>query len=232
MKGGKDIAITIAPKDGGRSFLLTSSDAGAALKVLDFNENIVGGKLRIEAVYKGMMPDSRLQGNLVVNDFRVLDAPVFAQLLSIASLTGILEALGGEGLQFNGLIVPFVSERGVIRVDGARATGITLGVTASGTVDERNETIDIKGTLIPAYLINSALGRLPIVGPLFSGGEKGGGVFAAEFRVKGKADKPEVSTNPLTAFAPGFLRNFFKVFERKDKLPETKENNGKERSTN
>ena len=139
-----------------------------------------------------------------------------------------MEALGGDGLQFNQLVAPFVSGPDQVRVKGARATGITLGITASGIVDTKNETMDLEGTLIPAYLINSALGRLPIVGPLFSGGQKGGGVFAAQFRVKGNLDKPDVSTNPLSALAPGFLRNIFKAFESKDDAGGPKPN-GKDR---
>jgi hypothetical protein len=127
------------------------------------------------------------------------------------------------------LVVPFVSGPDQIRVKDARATGITLGITATGTVDTKNETMDLEGTLIPAYLINSALGRLPIVGPLFTGGQKGGGVFAAAFRVKGNVDKPEISTNPLTALAPGFLRNIFRVFDRKDDAGEADTNNAKDR---
>jgi hypothetical protein len=232
MKKARKIELKITPDGNKRHFLLTSNDAGQALKVLDFNENVVGGSLRIDATYRGMMPDSPLQGILSVDNFRVLNAPVFAQLLSIASLTGILEALGGKGLQFNQLIVPFVSGPDQVRVEDARATGITLGITATGSVDTINETIDLRGTLIPAYLINSALGRLPIVGPLFSGGQKGGGVFAAEFRVKGNVDKPDVSTNPLTALAPGFLRNIFKVFERKEDAGGGQKNKAKKRPEN
>ena len=226
MDTARKIHIQITPNGDKRHFVLTSKDAGAALKVLDFNDNVAGGTLRIDANYLGMMPASPLEGVLIIDKFRILNAPVFVQLLSIASLTGILEALGGNGLQFNQLVVPFVSGPDQVRVKDARATGITLGITASGSVDTKNETIDLKGTLIPAYLINSALGRLPIVGPIFSGGQKGGGVFAAEFRVKGNVDKPEVSTNPLTALAPGFLRNFFKVFERKDEAKGADKNTG------
>jgi hypothetical protein len=67
---------------------------------------------------------------------------------------------------------------------------------------------------------------------LFSGGQKGGGVFAAEFRVKGNVDTPDVSTNPLTALAPGFLRNIFKVFERKEDAGGGQKNKAKKRPEN
>ncbi len=40
-------------------------------------------------------------------------------------------------------------------------------------------------------------------------GGKGQGIFAAKFRVAGSAADPGISVNPLSAFAPGFLRGLF-----------------------
>ena len=67
------------------------------------------------------------------------------------------------------------------------------------------ETIDINGTIIPAYTINSLLGRIPVLGTLLTG-EKGGGIFAAAYKVSGPVEKPKMAVNPLSALAPGFLR--------------------------
>ena len=43
---------------------------------------------------------------------------------------------------------------------------------------------------------------------LLLGGE-GQGLFAANYRVTGSEIDPQVSVNPLSAFAPGFLRRLF-----------------------
>ena len=67
--------------------------------------------------------------------------------------------------------------------------------------------MDLRGTLVPAYTINSVLGNIPILGTLLTGGE-GEGVFALTYRVSGAPDSPTVSVNPLSALAPGFLRSF------------------------
>ena len=61
---------------------------------------------------------------------------------------------------------------------------------------------------MPLYTINSAVGRIPLIGDLLVGDE-GSGVFAATYRLRGPLDDPEVSVNPLAALAPGFLRNIF-----------------------
>jgi hypothetical protein len=59
----------------------------------------------------------------------------------------------------------------------------------------------------PAYAINSILGNVPIIGPLFGGGSQG--LFAANYRVSGPSNDPDVTVNPLSALAPGILRQLF-----------------------
>jgi hypothetical protein len=64
---------------------------------------------------------------------------------------------------------------------------------------------------VPAYVFNSLLGRIPVLGWMFSP-EKGGGVIAARYSVRGPLESPEVTVNPLSTFTPGFLRNLFNIF--------------------
>jgi len=49
-----------------------------------------------------------------------------------------------------------------------------------------------------------------VLGKLFSP-EKGGGVFAASWRMQGPFADPAVSVNPLAALTPGALRGLFKL---------------------
>jgi hypothetical protein len=80
-----------------------------------------------------------------------------------------------------------------------------------GRLDLDNDTADLQGTIVPAYFFNSLLGNVPLVGRLFSP-ERGGGVFAARYSLKGKLDDPDVAVNPLSALTPGFLRGVFGIF--------------------
>jgi len=77
----------------------------------------------------------------------------------------------------------------------------------------------MNGTLIPAYAINSALNSIPILGPILTGGEKGGGILAATYTYHGPIATAEPSVNPLAALAPGFLRHIFDIFRAKPPLP-------------
>jgi hypothetical protein len=76
------------------------------------------------------------------------------------------------------------------------------------------DVVDIYGTIVPAYAINSVLGRIPVLGKLLTGGEKGGGVFAANYSMSGSIDEPKILVNPLSALTPGFLRKVFGVFDK------------------
>ncbi len=72
--------------------------------------------------------------------------------------------------------------------------------------------MNLRGTLVPSYTLNSLLGNIPILGMLLTGGE-GEGVFALTYRVRGSVESPTVSVNPLSVLAPGFLRRFVTAFE-------------------
>ena len=207
---GKTVRLLIQPSGDKRTLLITSDDAGASLNVLDLMDNMTGGELELTGTFDDTLPNSPLTGRLNVSDFRVTRMPVLAHLVSLIGLTGILEAIGGEGLSFNTLDAPFQHNHGVLELNDARANGTSLGLTASGKIYTDAEFIDLKGTIVPAYLVNSFLGKIPLIGGLFSGGEEGGGMFAANYQVTGALTKPVAKVDPLTALAPSFLRNIFR----------------------
>jgi len=217
----KSFELTIRPAaDGNRDFVLTSADAGETMKAMDFYDDMIGGQLQIIGKYDDAAPGQPLKGRLKVKDYRVGKAPALAHVLSIMALTGILEALQGDGLAFNSLDIPFVLGQGALEIKNANASGPSLGFTASGTIYTYADVVDITGTVIPAYAINSALGRIPVLGKIFTGGEKGGGVFTANYSMSGPISKPKVFVNPLSALTPGIFRNVFDIFGKGNAPPE------------
>ena len=218
LDGGGSLKLDLRPGNGRRSLKIQSDDAGAVLRTFDLYDEVLGGKLLVEGVYQDDKPKQPLAGRATIRDFRVTNTPVLARLLSVASLTGILELLTGEGLAFRRLHAPFVDRGGVIAVTDAWAHG-PLGFTASGALDTNASTIDLSGTILPVGVLNSLLGRLPIIGELLTGGEEGGGVVGIDYSVRGGIEEPEVKTNPLSALAPGFLKKILRIRERKSEAP-------------
>jgi len=212
--GGNPIEFSITPDgEAKRALSIEASDAGSTLRTLGIYSDMVGGVLKIDGSFDDSQPGQPLKGRLRVKDYRLINAPGLARILSIMALTGILDALRGDGIAFSKLDVPFKWHDNILTIEDGQASGSSLGVTASGTVQGDSETFDVKGTVVPFYAVNSVLGKIPVLGELLTGGEKGGGVFAARYTMKGPLDDPEVSVNPVSALAPGFLRNLFSIFE-------------------
>ena len=114
------------------------------------------------------------------------------------TLYGLVDVLRGPGLAFSRLVAPFTLKDGLLELVDTRAFSPSLGLTAKGQVDLDADTANLRGTIVPAYFFNSLLGNVPLVGRLFSP-ERGGGLFAASFRLHGDLDDPDVSVNPLAA---------------------------------
>ena len=212
LKGGEQVVIRLEPADSFRKFTLRSDNAGEALAALGFYDNMIGGKLLIEAEIDDRQPSSPIEGQLSVSEYRIIRAPILARLLSIMAVTGIPESLQGQGLRFSILEVPFDLSGGVLTLKDARASGPSLGFTAKGRMFLNADVLELEGTVIPAYLLNSILGHIPLLGNLLTGGERGGGVFAANYAMSGPFAEPVVTINPLSALTPGILRNLFGIF--------------------
>ena len=208
---GANLSLRLGGTVGDRNLVLTTDNFGALLRLLDISSKVSGGKLLVSGRVEDRGARRVLRGKLDGSDYRVVDTPAFARLLSLASFTGPSALLSGQGIPFNRLQGDFVLDNGLIDLRNARAYGEAMGITASGRFDYLNNNIDVAGTIVPAYLINSLIGKIPVVGDLLLGG-KGQGIFGANYHVAGTMAEPGVSVNPLSAFAPGFLRRLF-LFE-------------------
>jgi len=214
LDGGKKLHLALAPDSSGRRALtLTSKDAGAVMRTFGFYEDLVGGDLTVEGRYDEARPGKPLSGVIRVSDYYLHDAPALARLLTVAALTGVVDLLRGQGVGFSSLEAPFSLTDGLLEVRDARAWGAALGITAKGQIDLDGGRLAIEGTVVPAYALNSVLGRIPVLGWLVTGGEAGGGVIAFNYTMKGPTDDPSVTVNPLSALTPGFLRNLFNLFD-------------------
>lgn len=207
----KTFDLTFGPaEDGTYRLEAQMNDMGAGLRALGIIDTIEGGNLVVTATGAGPVPNHPLDGHIEAQDYLLRDAPVMAQLLSLASLTGISNVMSGDGLKFKRLVGDFRLENGVVSTDLLRAYGNALGLTAKGTLDFGRDAIEIEGTIVPAYTVNRILGEIPILGPLLVGGE-GEGLLAVVYGIDGRLSDPQVSVNPLSVLAPGFLRGIFGI---------------------
>jgi uncharacterized membrane protein YgdD (TMEM256/DUF423 family) len=193
---------------GDRQFKLTTDDFGALLRLADISANVQGGSFSLTGAVEDRNGTRMLVADATGADYRVVGAPALARLLSVASLSGASALLNGQGIPFTRLAGQVIFSGDLISLNGLRAYGGALGINASGDVDRVKEQINIAGTIVPAYTLNSVLGNIPLLGNLLVGGQ-GQGIFAANFSLYGPRDDPKISVNPLSTLAPGILRNLF-----------------------
>jgi hypothetical protein len=210
---GKPFHLSLRPEGTKRRLYVTSDDAGSALRRLGYYEHMTSGRLELNGLLDDAKPNTPIEGRLVVSDYYISEAPALARILTVAALTGIIDLLRGGGMSFSVLDAPFIYADGKVQINEARAAGAALGITAKGSVDLESERLDLEGTIVPAYALNSLFGNIPVLGAVFTGGEKGGGVFAFNYSMRGAKDNPDVNVNPLSGLTPGFLRHIFGILD-------------------
>jgi hypothetical protein len=202
----RPISVTVlhAP-DKSEKIHLDTKNAGFLLRALGAYNDIENGALILDA---NLHQNGDSAGLLTIQKFRLMQAPEFTKVLQGLTLYGIPAATSGPGLSFDHLVAPFAITGNVLTLTGARAFSSSLGFTASGTVNLVDGTSDLRTTIVPAYALNAALGRIPLIGRLFSA-EKGGGLIAVRAHITGPLTAPKIAINPLSALTPGFLRDLF-----------------------
>ena len=183
---------------------IDSNDAGSALKFLHLYEYVNGGQLNINAKRDA---NKKFIGHIKARDFNIVKTNIFAKLLTLASFSGILDMLSGEGIAFTHFDAPFEYYDSELTLKDARAFGSVIGVSANGKYRGDEESLDFKGMIAPAYGLNSFIGKIPLVGSILSG--KDGTVFAANYVISGSVSDPSISINPLSALSPNSLKDLW-----------------------
>jgi hypothetical protein len=210
------IAASLETGAAGRKMVLTSGDAGLLARGVFAFESMRGGALTATVNLPGQASDIEnpaspapdFTGVLNVKKFQMVNQPMISRLFAAAgSLSGIGDLMGGDGISLDEWNMPFSSKNNVISVNGARVVG-AVGATADGYIDRPHNSLALKGTLVPAYGLNSVLSNIPLLGDLLAS-KKGEGIFGVTYSVTGNSDQPSISTNPLSMLTPGILRRIF-----------------------
>ena len=210
------IAANLENVGGGRNVTLTAGDTGVLVRGLFAFESLRGGQMSATITLPGRAEDVAnpatlapdFTGILSVKDFNMINQPALARLFSAGSLTGVGDLLGGDGMTLEELNLPFTSKNNVISVNNARVVGRVIGASADGYIDRPRGTLALKGSLIPAYGVNSMISNIPLIGDLLAS-KKGEGIFGITYSMTGSSDKPDISVNPLSMLTPGIFRRIF-----------------------
>ena len=201
--GGSDLSVAYDDLSAGASLLLSSENAGSVFSFLNIYTRLDGGRLSITGQRDG--PEGPLIGTFELSDFNLMNEPAVSKL---AASRGGQPAMNLSHAHFDRMVARFRKVDRRINVDEALLRGTSSGATFNGRFDLAASRMAINGTFIPAYDFNNALGHIPLVGPILTGGVTGG-LFGVTFRVEGPLSGPRLMFNPLSAVTPGIFRKIF-----------------------
>jgi hypothetical protein len=190
---------------------ISTSDAGALLRFANLYSHLEGGDLNLLLRSRG----EASAGQATLTDFVLRDEPAFRQLVSAApqrASQGAAPTVDAARVHFEKMTATFERSPGKLAIEDAVIYNPSVGITAQGGVDFERNQLDLSGSFVPAYSVNTMLTKIPLVGLLLSGGENGG-VFGINYRVHGSMSDPTVSVNPLSAIAPGIFHRILSAID-------------------
>ena len=196
---GAPVSLLVRSEGGYSVFRVKTDDLGDVVRTATGVSNLVGGHAELAGAYMDGQVDADLTGKAI----RVKQVPAMAQLLTVATMTGLNDTLAGDGIAFTDFNLPVRFRDRTLFIHNAWVKGKGLGMDIWGTTNVDAKTLDLSGTLIPAYSVNSLFGALP---------SKGLGLVGIKYELAGTYAAPRALVNPLSIIMPGFV----KVWENKE----------------
>ena len=210
LSNGGKVDLQLKTVNGQRDVAIETDDGVGLFRALDWIDTIEGGRLRVTGAFIGRGADEKIVGQLDLEDFKLNQSSLGVRILSLASFSGISDAVSGTGISMRRAEMPFEVTDDEIRIGDSKARGADVGILASGRIDRTTDQIELKGEVAPFKAVNTLISNIPLVGPIVTGGS--GAILAATFTVSGPLENPNVSVNPLSLLAPGILRRLVSGF--------------------
>ena len=170
------------------------------VKRYDFIEGFEEGNLDFYSSKKEGVSNSVL----IIDNFKVKEVPIFAKLLSLASLQGIADLLTGEGIRFTDFEMNFSNKKGLTTIEEMYAIGPAVSILMNGYIESK-KLVSLRGTLVPATTINRSIASIPLLGKILIGDKIGEGVFGVSFKIKGTPRDLKTTVNPIKTLTPRFI---------------------------
>jgi len=154
--------------------------------------------------FNSLKKDGVSNSVLVIDNFKVKEVPVFAKLLSLASLQGIADLLTGEGIRFTDFEMRYSSKKGFTKIEEMYAIGPAISILMDGYIESK-KLVSLRGTLVPATTINRSIASIPLLGKILIGDKTGEGVFGVSFKIKGPPKNLSTKVNPIKTLTPRFI---------------------------
>ena len=205
------VRVELNTDDYPQKLYIDSESAGYFLRGLITDSTLFGGHMVVNADVKSDSSQNKtLTGIMRIDSLTIIGSPVFAQILSMASLDGINDSMNDEGIIFTRTLLEFQLHKKKLTISKGVVESSALGITGKGFYNFGNKFVYVKGTLIPINFLNGIFSNVPILKSLVDDG----GLIALTYYVRGTPDSLKIDANPLSLLTPGTLRNVFNIFEQ------------------
>ena len=134
---------------------------------------------------------------LVIENFKVKNAPGLVKLLSLADFGGMVDAVQEKVYLLKSLEMSMEKNNQVLNLMELYAIGPSISILMEGYVDNKSGLVSLRGTMVPAKTLNKFLSKLPIVGDIIIPKEIGEGLFGISFKMKGMPGEIKTTVNPI-----------------------------------
>ena len=198
----KYLDISLKKDPNNKKILEIYSDVPKALLAdYKFFEGLKDGKL----FFNSVIDEEGSVSKITIENFKVVKAPAFATLLTLADLGGVADLLSGEGMSFDILEISLNENKDVTKIEEILALGSSISVIMDGYTEKKTGLISLSGTLVPAKTLNSLVSKIPVVGNILVGDKVGEGVFGVSFKMKGLPGDVKTTVNPVKTLTPRFI---------------------------
>ncbi|MBM3466436.1 MAG: DUF3971 domain-containing protein [Alphaproteobacteria bacterium] len=190
--GSKKVEMNLTQEGNLEKWLVKSDNAGALLKGIGAYEDMRAGSMfllltasRKEIAAGEVIPI--IDGKFEFERFVLYNAPSLTKLVSVVSVPGFVNMISGnKDIIFSNMKGEFNFQKGILHISHSQAVGPFFSFTMQGDVDTSKRTTDLSGQVTPSlYGLSSLVGYVPVIGKIFTGDKKHGGIISAPYRIKG-----------------------------------------------
>lgn len=181
-----------------------ADSAGEVVAALTGSGKARGGTVVIEAT--GPSEAGPFEGRLQAKKVSITENIALTRVLSLASLDGFIDNMTESHLQVRQGKIDFALDDGILQLKHGRIDFSGFRISLEGTVDLPRGEVAGHVAVAPLGRLQRLLGRIPILGRLFTGWNREG-LFATHVRIQGRLNDVEVSHVPMSTLTPGILRD-------------------------
>ncbi len=189
--------------------------------------NLVG---RFTSTYRNKAEIGRNMGgefHVTVTNGEIKKLVLLSKILTLLDITRLLQLKGPDMLAktmpFDVIESDFIMKKGVMTTDNLVLKSPAMNLSAVGSIDLRNNTVDLTIGVQILPTIGKILGNIPIAGEIFTGDDKA--LTFGYFHVTGPYQEPTVRPLPIKSISTPIINIFKKILNiPKDiLLPKSKE---------